>query len=73
MTFILLIVSAGLAGFAINRLYVMAKYKAINVKGQHYDKTGSLSVLVLRGSCLFHAAVGLGIMVLSSADLLGLL
>ena len=38
MTIALLTVSGGLAAFMLNRLYVMAVYRAINVKGQHYEK-----------------------------------
>lgn len=38
MTILLLLVSVGLTGFMLNRIYVMAVYKAINVKGQHYDR-----------------------------------
>lgn len=38
MTIALLTVSGGLAAFMLNRLYVMAVYRAINVKGQHYAK-----------------------------------
>lgn len=38
MSIVLLAVSGGLAAFMANRLYVMAVYKAINVKGQHYER-----------------------------------
>ncbi len=38
-TILLLLASVGLTGFMLNRLYVMAVYKVINVKGQHYDRT----------------------------------
>ncbi len=67
MIIVLLAVSSGLVGFMVNRLYVMAVNKAINVKGQHYGRFTSpvqfwyfvafacvalLFGLVLFGGCL---------------------
>jgi len=72
-TIALMIVSGGLAGFMINRLYVMAVYKAIDVKGQHYDKIKDpiLFWFFVSSACL-GLLFGLGLFVLSSAALFGL-
>jgi hypothetical protein len=74
MTIALLVVSGGLAGFMINRLYVMAVYNAINVKGQHYDRaTDPFQFWFFVGSACIGLLLGLGLLVMSTAALLGLL
>ena len=69
MTIALLAVSGGLAAFMVNRLYVMAVYKAIDVKGQHYERAsdpfqfwffvGAACFGLLFGSTLFIASVAM--------------
>jgi len=74
MNIILLAVSVGLTSFALNRLYVMAKYKAINVKGQHYGKTADpFQFWFFVGAACFMLFWGLATTVVSSAGMLGLL
>ncbi|MEG3147145.1 hypothetical protein U1839_21040 [Sphingomonas sp. RT2P30] len=70
----LLVVSGGVAGFMVNRLYVMAAYKAINVKGQHYDRAADpFQFWFFVGSACFGLLFGLGIFGLSSAAIFGFL
>jgi hypothetical protein len=70
MTIVLLAVSGGLAGFMVNRLYVMAVYKAINVKRQHYDRTADpFQFWFFVGGAIFGLAFGLLLFGLSVAML----
>jgi hypothetical protein len=74
MTITLFIVSAALMGFMINRLYLMATYKSIDVKGQRYDKTADpIQFWLFVGFACFGMLFGLGLLILSSAALFGLL
>ncbi|HEX7655516.1 MAG TPA: hypothetical protein VF404_00820 [Sphingomonas sp.] len=69
MTIVLLVVSGGLAAFMVNRLYVLAVFKAINVKGQHYEKeanpfqfwfwVGAACFGLVFGTALFIAAIAM--------------
>lgn len=70
MTIVLLVVSGGLAGFMVNRLYVMAVDRAINVKGQHYDRTANpFQFWFFVGSACFGLLFGLLLFVASIAML----
>ena len=69
-----LIVSIGLTGFAINRLYVMAKCKAVNVKGQHYDRSADpFQFWFFVAAACFMFLWGIVMTVVLSAGMLGLL
>lgn len=69
-----LIVSIGLTGFALNRIYVMAKYKVINVKGQHYDRSADpFQFWFFVAADCFMLLWGTVMTVVSSAGMLGLL
>jgi hypothetical protein len=70
-TIALLIVSGGLAAFMANRLYVMAVYKVIGVKGQHYERSsnpflfwffvGAFCLSFAFGTALFFACIAMAL------------